>query len=141
MTFLYPPGEYLRPWKVVSLLAGIALLIAGSIVVPAPDWDIGISVIMPACAYLTAPCTMRVLLERKWRQLPFAIAATWLSVDGVYALYWHFMDPDTLALLRSANAAASLPLYGLCGIFWLYRGSLKELATDIRAAIRSGGTS
>jgi hypothetical protein len=132
MAYLYPPSEYLRPWKVLSLLAGIALLITGSILTPAPDWDIGITFIMAGCTYLTAPCTMRVLLERRWRQLPIAIAATWLSVDGFYALYWHFMDPDTLAFMRSANAPVSLALYGLCGIFWLYRGSLKSLAADAR---------
>jgi len=139
MGYLYAPNEYLRPWKVASLLAGIALLVAGSIVTPAPDWDVGVSLIMAGCAYLTAPCTMQVLLERNWRQLPVAIAATWLSVDGFYALYWHFMDPNALALMRSANAPASLALYGLCGVIWLYRGSLKVMAGEVRAAFRRGG--
>ena len=31
MSFLYAPAEYLRPWKLLSLAAGIGLLVAGSI--------------------------------------------------------------------------------------------------------------
>jgi hypothetical protein len=38
--------EYLRPWKLASLACGIGLLIAGSYYMPAPDWDIPISLIM-----------------------------------------------------------------------------------------------
>jgi hypothetical protein len=133
--FLYPPAEYLRPWKVASLLCGLALLIVGAFVTPAPDWDVPVTIIMGLSTYITAPPTMRVLFERKWPLLPVAALATWLSVDGVYALYWHYRDPDVLALMRSANWPVSLALYGLCGIFCVYRGSLKELLADTRAAI------
>ena len=132
--YLYPPSEYLRPWKVACLIAGTALLIVGSFVAPAPDWDIPVTVIMAACTYVTAPPTMRVLLERTWRLLPVAAVATWLSVDGFYALYWYLKDPEVLDAMRSANAPVSLALYGLCGIFCLYRGSLKDFASEVRAA-------
>ena len=52
MSFLYTPSEYLRPWKLFSLAAGIALLVLGSIHMPSPDWDMPISFIMalPACS-------------------------------------------------------------------------------------------
>ena len=136
MSYLYPASEYLRPWKLLSLAAGVGLLVLGAFYTPAPDWDVGISFIMAACAYLTAPCSLRVLLQRRWRLFPIAAISTWLSVDGFYALYWHFKDPAALALMRSANAPASLALYGLCGMFWLYRGSLAELVKEIRRAIQ-----
>lgn len=57
---------------------------------------------------------------------------TWFSVDGCYALYWHFTDPATLAMMREANFPASLSLYGLCGVIWLYQGSLSELWGNIK---------
>jgi hypothetical protein len=133
--YLYASAEYLRPWKVVSLLAGFALLIVGAFVTPAPDWDVPVTLIMGLSTYLTAPPTMRVLFLRKWHLLPIAAFATWLSVDGLYALYWHFRDPNVLALMRSANWPVSLALYGLCGIFCVYRGSLKALLSEVRAAV------
>mgnify|MGYP001765842098 CR=1 FL=1 len=122
--------EYLRPWKLTSFAVGLALLIAGSFYYQAPDWDIPISLIMGLLAYLTAPWSMRVLVERRWKHWPAMLAATWFTVDGSYAIYWHFQDPAALALMREANFAASLCLYGMCGVLWLYRGSLKNLWQD-----------
>ena len=136
--FLYTPSEYLRPWKLLSLAAGIALLVLGSIYMPAPDWDIPISFIMAGLTYLTAPCSLRVLLERRWRQLPLAVASTWFAVDGCYAIYWHFVDPAALAFMRAANAPASLSLYGMCAVIWLYRGSLAQLAEQVRTRLAFG---
>lgn len=138
MKFFYPTHEYLRPWKLFSLSCGIILLTLGSSYQPAPDWDIPISFIMAGLTYLTAPCSLRTVLERNWRILPLALFYTWLSVDGCYALYWHFMDPDALQLMRPANAPASLALYGICGIIWLYRGSLRELLSEIHGISRAG---
>lgn len=128
--------EYLRPWKLTTLAIGIALLIAGSFYYHAPDWDIPISFIMAILAYLTAPWSLRMLMERRWRQLPLAIVFTWFTVDGCYALYWHFKDPAALAAMREANFFASLALYGICGVVWLYRGSLREMPSDVRHWLR-----
>jgi hypothetical protein len=124
--------EYLRPWKLVTLAVGVALLILGSFYYGAPDWDIPISLIMAIFAYLTAPWSMRVLLERKWRLWPVMLFFTWFTVDGCYAIYWYFKNPVVLELMRSVNFPASLSLYGMCGIVWLYRGSLRELVSEIR---------
>ena len=128
---LYPSTEYLRPWKLFTLAAGVALLVIGALADIAPDWDIPISFIMALLAYLTAPWSLRVLLERRWRLLPLASLATWFTVDGCYALYWHFRNPEALALMRAYNFPASLALYGMCGVLWLYRGSLRELVADV----------
>ena len=129
-----PLLEYLRPWKLFTLAAGIVLLVIGARRHIAPDWDIPISFIMALLAYLTAPWSLRVLLRRRWRLLPAALLATWFTVDGCYALYWHFTNPPVLALMRAYNFPASLALYGLCGVLWLYRGSLRELVGDLAEA-------
>lgn len=134
--FLYPRAEYLRPWKLAALACGVIVLVVGSFMAPAPDWDVPVTLIMAASTYLLAPPTMRVLLQRRWRLLPVAVLATWFSVDGAYSVYWYLRDPGVLALMRSANAEASLPLYGICGMLCVYRGSLRELAADVTSALR-----
>jgi len=133
--------EYLLPWKLATLAIGIALLIIGSFYYRIPDWDVPVSLIMAVLTYLTAPWSMRVVLERQWKMLPGMLLATWFSVDGCYWLYWHYMDPATLEVMRSANFPASLALYGLCGGIWLYRGSVRQLAEDIRHLIGNRGES
>lgn len=132
---LAPLSEYLRPWKLFTLAIGIALLIVGSFYYKAPDWDIPISLMMAILAYLTAPWSLRVILERKWRLWPAMLLATWFTVDGCYAIYWHFQDPVALEMMRAANFPASLSLYGMCGILWLYRGGLKRLFSDVKGQI------
>jgi hypothetical protein len=125
-------AEYTRPWKLITLALGITLLIFGSFYYQAPDWDIPISLIMAILAYLTAPWSMRVIVERRWRLWPAMLFATWFTVDGCYWLYWHFKNPLALELMREANFSASLALYGICGILWLYLGSLRQLATEFQ---------
>ncbi len=124
--------EYLRPWKLVTLVVGVVLLVVGSFHYRAPDWDVPISFIMAGFAYLTAPWSMRVLVERRWRDWPAMLFATWFTVDGCYALYWHFRDPRALEWMRDANFPASLSLYWACGLFWYHNGTLAELWTAAR---------
>lgn len=124
--------EYFRPWKLITLAIGIALLILGSFYYKAPDWDIPISLIMAIFAYLTAPWSLRVILERKWRLWPAMLFATWFTVDGCYAIYWYFKDPVALEMMREVNFPASLSLYGVCGIVWLYRENIRQLFLDIQ---------
>ena len=124
--------EYRRPWKLVTLAIGITLLIFGAFYYDAPDWDVPISFIMAIFAYLTAPWSLRVIIERRWRHWPLMLFLTWFTVDGCYAIYWHFVNPLALALMRDVNFLASLSLYGMCGVLWLYEGSLSEFFTDLR---------
>ena len=100
--------EYARPWKLVTFALGTALLIAGSFYYQAPDWDVPISLIMAVLAYLTAPWSLRVILERRWRHWPAMLFATWFAVDGCYWLYWRFKNPVALELMREANFPAHL---------------------------------
>lgn len=125
-------AEYSRPWKLITLAIGIALLIVGSFYYDAPDWDIPISLIMAAFAYLTAPWSLRVIVERKWRLWTAMLFVTWFSVDGCYAIYWHFKNPVALEMMRDVNFLASLSLYGMCGIIWMYQGSLRQLFSEIK---------
>lgn len=131
-------NEYIRPWKLATLAVGIGLLVLGSFYLPAPDWDIPISFMMALLTYLAAPWSLRVVLERRWRLWPTMLFVTWFSVDGCYWLYWHFKNPFALEQMRAANFAASLPLYGLCGGIWLYRGSLRELLGELRGLLFNG---
>jgi hypothetical protein len=125
-------AEYKRPWKLFALVIGLCLLIVGSFYYKAPDWDMPISFIMAILAYLTAPWSMRVVVERRWKKFPLMLFYTWFTVDGCYWLYWHFKNPRVLELMRDANFPASLSLYGICGLVWYYRGSLKELVQSAR---------
>ena len=128
--------EYKRPWKLFSLTCGILLLIIGAFYYEAPDWDIPISLIMAAFAYLTSSWSLRVLTKRRWRYFPVMLFFTWFTVDGCYSIYWSIKDPQALALMRDVNFLASLSLYLMCGLVWLYRGSLKGMIHDIKLQLR-----
>ena len=129
-------AEYLRPWKLFTLLIGIALLLAGAYYYDAPDWDVPISFIMAVLAYLTAPWSMHVLVERRWKHWPAMLLATWFTVDGCYAIYWYFRNPVALEQMRDANWPASLSLYWMCGLIWYYRGGLAQMCEDARRFLR-----
>ena len=132
-------SELLRPWKLATLGVGILALIAGAFLTPAPDWDVGISLIMAALAYTTAPWSVRMVVARRWRLWPLVAVVTWVAVDGCYAAYWSWKDPAALTLMRDANAPASLSLYVICGLIWLPRASVRELfaAVGTNSAVRS----
>ena len=127
--------EYKRPWKLITLLLGLVLLITGSLYFRIPDWDIPISFIMAILTYLAAPWSLRVIRQRQWKKIPLMLLYTWFTVDGCYSLYWHIVDPHVLETMREANFFASLPLYGLCGLFWYYQGSLKEFRQELTEII------
>lgn len=125
-----PLHELSRPWKLLTLALGIALLVVGAYYHRAPDWDIPISLIMGLIAYVTASWSMRVIVERRWRHWPLMLFTSWFSVDGCYWLYWSWRDPVALEMMREANALASLSLYWICGLVWYYRGTLREFGQD-----------
>lgn len=130
--------EYLRPWKLATYAFGLGLLVEGSFLYNAPDWDIPISIIMSFFTYLTAGWSMRVILKRRWRQYPAMIFATWWAVDGCYVLYWSQINPEALELMRDVNWPASLSLYWMCGLLWYWNGTLAELYEALRGRLRCG---
>jgi hypothetical protein len=130
--------ELLRPWKLVTLAIGLGLLIVGSFVYEAPDWDIPVSVLMAVIAYASAPWCMRVMVERRWRHWPAMLLLTWFGVDGCYAAYWSVVNPVALEHMRSANAPASLSLFWMVGLFWMYKGSLRDFTRDAAELLLGG---
>lgn len=127
--------ELVRPWKLATFAVGMAWLLYGALVYEISDWDVGISVLMGGFTYWLAPWTVRSFAaavrapsaaNAGWAAL--GVAAAWWCVDGVYVLY-HTLAGN--AMLRDANFRASLPLFFLCGMLWLYRGSLAELRLDL----------
>ena len=103
------------PWRLGCLAAGLVLLCVGSHVTPSADWDYPISVIMGVCAYVFAPWTVRALVYRRRKWLVGAFAVMWLSIDGVYSLYWWCRGFYALQTFRGANAFYCLPLYFALG--------------------------
>lgn len=125
--------ECLRPWKLVLLSIGLFLLILGSFAYKAPDWDIPVSFLMAGFTYMFAGWSMHMIVERRWRQWPLMIFITWWCVDGCYALYWSFVDPNALEIMREANWPASLSLFWMCGLVWYWNGSFRDLVNFVRA--------
>ena len=122
------------PWRVCLLAAGLALLCVGSHVTPSPDWDYPISFIMGICAYVCAPWTVRALVYRRWKWLAVAFLLMWVSIDGVYSLYWWWRGFDALQIFRGANAIYCLPLYFALGFVMnieMRRGDAADTAAEL----------
>jgi hypothetical protein len=120
MKYLYPLNEYTNERKLIIFQFGLLFLFLGAELSGLPDWDIGVSLLMGLCAYVTAAPSLRVLFERRWAHAPYAAFWTWFTVDGSYLIYWTLVDPAVL-VLRPANACASLALYLMCGLVWYQR--------------------
>lgn len=101
------------PESSLRFRVGIALLMVGSFYYDASDWDIPISLIMAIFAYLIAPWSLRVIVERKWRLWQAILSVTWFSVDGCYATYWKFKNTVVLEMMCDADFLASLSLNGI----------------------------
>ena len=116
------PGEcplfsraLLAPWRLLCLAVGLVVVCVGSHVMPSVDWDYPISFIMGVSAYVFAPWTFRTIIHHRWKWLPLAFFLSWLSLDGVYSLYWWLRGFDALQEFRSANVIFDLPLYFMMG--------------------------
>lgn len=130
----YFTTEPFRAWKLATLAASITLLIVGSYVMPAPDWDIPISIGMAVATYLLAPWSVDVFARRRWLLMPVAAYAACLCIDGIYTAYWAHEDPAAL-VMRPAQWPASLLMFLACGMVWRHRGDLRSLLR-----LETGGT-
>jgi len=63
-----------------------------------------------------------------------ALFSYWFTVDGVYVIYHALMGNETY---RWENFLASSCLYALCGMAWLYNGTLADGYRNIRADLIS----
>lgn len=126
-------AEYLKPWKLIAFIGGLLVLIAGSRLTPAPDWDIPVSIIMATATYIFHPYALRF---KNFDEVMGSIAAMYLSVDGFYAIYWAIENPLVLQLMRSANAPASACLYLVAVLYWNYAGRVCTTLGRIYSSIQ-----
>jgi len=134
--------ELLRPWKLATFALGMLWLIYGALCYGICDWDVGISLIMGGLTYLCAPWSVTTIsnsLRSRPPAWPLRIAAalipTMLTVDWVYWLYHTTVGNK---MLRWENFKVSMALYFICGIFWCYRGTLKDFVGEVRKAASTG---
>ena len=127
----------IAPWRLCFLAAGLVLLCVGSHVTPSDDWDYPISFIMGVCAYVFAPWTVRALVYRRWKWLVAAFFFMWVSIDGVYSLYWWSRGFDALQIFRGANAIYCLPLYFALGFVMNVEVRRGEMVASTVGLVRS----
>lgn len=133
--------EWRRPWKLALLAIGMAWLFYGASQYNFSDWDLGISLLMGALAYLLAPWSIRTFYQavrapRRPRPGPLLLALFfgWFTVDGIYVAYHTLMGNQ---MLRSANFYASGMLFLLAGAVWAWRGSVAEFVQQLRRELKS----
>ena len=133
-------AELARPWKLLSFAIGIGWLLFGALNYGISDWDVGISILMGGLTYLCAPWSVRTILAALGHRSPgwvfrivTALFVAWIVVDGIYVLYHTLMGNE---MFRIENFYASAALYLLAGSIWLYRGSVRELLTNVRDVFR-----
>ena len=131
--------ELARPWKLVTFAISMTWLLYGALFYGIADWDVGVTLLMGGLTYLFAAWTVRLIFEavRERRRdsvmkIVVALAVAWFVVDGVYVAY-HTIVGNTM--FRIENFRASSAIYFLAGCFWLYRGSVRDFARDVRSAI------
>jgi hypothetical protein len=67
-------------------------------------------------------------------KIGISVFVAWIVVDGVYVLYHTLLGNQ---MLRVENFYASSALYFLAGSIWLYRGSVREFLSNVRAVLRN----
>lgn len=139
-------SELTRPWKLFTFTVAMALLLYGALVYDVSDWDVGVTFIMGILTYVSAPWVVETLatvlrprgglraLPRDWPlRICAALLVTWFVVDGAYWL-WHTAVGNVM--LRQENLIVSSLIYLMAGLFWLYRGTLRELMANLTQLLR-----
>jgi len=131
--------ELRRPWKLVTLGLGMSWLLYGALVYDISDWDPGISFIMGGLTYLFAPWTVHVLVNAvKHRPTGWPLHVVGSLLPAMLAVdwsYWLYHTAVGNSMLRWENFKASSALYFICGMIWLYRGSVRKMARDLRRCL------
>lgn len=128
--------ELTRPWKLVTFVIAMALLVYGALHLRNPDWDVGVTIVMGGLTYLTAPWSVQTISDsirykqRYWiYQIIAALFVAFFVIHWSYIIYHALVGNQTMPLL---NFIASTPVYFLAGIVWLYRGTVSEFMRDLR---------
>jgi len=128
-------SELLRPWKLTTFAFATAALIVGAYWSWLPDWNVPISLIMAFATYVSASWVLRVFVERNWRMMPVALLTAWGTIYGCYVGYWQFTDPSVLNGMLILPLVDITGLYIMAGLFWLYRGSIREFVSMLNQAM------
>lgn len=106
---------YINTWRIFTLTVGLALLILGIDYYDAPDWDLGVSLLMGLTTYVVMPQFDRFIRgpEKNW--LVAACIAS-VAVDTTYGLYWDYMENHVAS--QMVNYPASLSLFLMCWFVW-----------------------
>jgi len=127
--------ELVRPWKLFTFGVAMALLLYGAVTFKIADWDVGITLIMGSLTYATAPWSVATLMDAvRYRsngwlvRIVVALAIAWFVVDGAYWLYHTAVGN---VMYREDNLLVSSIIYFMAGLFWLYRGTLKEFVANL----------
>jgi len=128
--------ELIRPWKLFTFNIAMSWLLYGALNYKIKDWDVGVTLLMGSLTYTMAPWSVYVIYSsvryrpKLWfLHIVAALIAALFVVDWVYMGYHTLMENQTY---RDANFYASMPLYFIAGTVWLYRGSVKEFADNIK---------
>lgn len=107
-----------NPWRLLSLVVGLLLLIAGSILLPYEDWDIPICFVMGLPAYVLAPWAFRKVYYFRWKWWPVVGLVFWFTVDATYSAYWWWRGFPALEEFRPANFFYCTPIFWVAGFVW-----------------------
>lgn len=135
--------ELARPWKVFTLLLGMGYYIWGSMYYACPTWDVPISIIMSALAYLVSPwvvdSTYNLVVTRpgKWGWGLFRnLLVVYMCASGVYEIYnlWNlgYWPPPTYWV----NLYYSSLMFFAAGMVWRFKGTARELISELVGRFR-----
>lgn len=131
-----PMTEYMRPWKLVTLVLVVNALVYGSMAEDhAPTSVIVARVVTMLVTYMTAPWGVRVVIARRWRWLPLALFYAWLCIVSA-AVVWMVPRAGIVEFedfARDFNLWPSVRWYLFCGFLWLYRASMADFKRELSA--------
>jgi len=105
---------YYNPWRLFTLFVGISTLLFGAAIDYAPDWDTGASLIMAFTTYVLMPVFDKAA---RGRNPLYAFLIGDFAANGVYTLYWGWVNPEALFMIWG-NYLASWTLFLACWVVW-----------------------
>lgn len=122
---------YFHPWRLATLLAGAALILYGAVTGIAPDWDVGLSLLMCGATYIVMPHFNRALLSGR---LFVAFLYADFAVNTTYTLYWSHVGNKTADALT--NYPASMAIFLLCWAIWSLVPPVFQPVADSRVSLK-----
>lgn len=111
-------------WRFGTFAVGLYLLYFGSLLYHAPDWDLGVSVLMAVATAAVMPMFHGCVVVAIIHKVPTARVLAGLQaffigcfpVQVVYSLYWQWMGTPEVQAFE--NFGASWVLFLACWVIW-----------------------